>query len=233
MVAAAAKPSPIPSATSNRWAAPAINAEPRCRPLSRRAARGFTLLELALVLAMIVALASIAIPSFRGSMGRQRLRKAAEALRVQCVRTRQRAMNTATTHSLMIAPGSGTFLSVWYAPNLDELNQSQQLTAAAEAESIAALQGGQEVPEGLGRSLPEGVTFREVSATEAPALSASGTALPVDVAASQSILFYPDGSTSTAQVTLAGDENQTITVFLRGLTGGVRVGPIQREGSAP
>jgi hypothetical protein len=45
---------------------------------------------------------------------------------------------------------------------------------------------------------------------------------PVD-AEFQDILFYPDGTTSTAEVTIKNERGKYITIKLRGLTGAARV----------
>jgi hypothetical protein len=42
------------------------------------------------------------------------------------------------------------------------------------------------------------------------------------------IYFFPDGTSSTAQLMLMNEQNQAIRVYLRGLTGLVRLGSVER-----
>jgi hypothetical protein len=44
------------------------------------------------------------------------------------------------------------------------------------------------------------------------------------------VLFYPDGTTSTAVVAVTNERNKSIEVSLRGLTGAVHVGPVESVG---
>jgi hypothetical protein len=41
-------------------------------------------------------------------------------------------------------------------------------------------------------------------------------------------LFFPDGTATTAKIILLGESGRSITVELRSLTGGVKVGEIGR-----
>jgi hypothetical protein len=41
------------------------------------------------------------------------------------------------------------------------------------------------------------------------------------------IFFFPDGTTSNAQMVLANEDQDTVTVTLRGLTGMVRLGRVE------
>ncbi len=43
------------------------------------------------------------------------------------------------------------------------------------------------------------------------------------------IYFFPDGTSSTAQVLLSNDRNEIVRVYLRGLTGMVRVGRVESD----
>ena len=77
--------------------------------------------------------------------------------------------------------------------------------------------------------LPEGTTVETIAVVgSARALSIQEELLTQGAGLMQPILFYPDGTTSTAAVVLVHPEHGKITVKLRGLTGDVSVG--QTEG---
>ena len=55
-----------------------------------------------------------------------------------------------------------------------------------------------------------------------------GSSSTLDAAWSQPILFFPDGTATTAKIIVLGEGGRSITVELRSLTGGVKVGEIGR-----
>ena len=197
--------------------------------------RGFTLLELLLVLALIVTVAAMAAPAFRSTMVRQRLRKGAESVRVEMTRARVRAMNTGMTQALYLGSTNGELLTVPYAPNMEELSDQQQANYQNEQAAVTAIQSGQELPEGTGKRLPEGVSFTDNYVTDDPSLSSSSgqtvNATGVGGAMmSVPILFYVDGSASTARVIVGNERGDSVTVSLRGLTGAIKVSRVSASG---
>jgi len=54
----------------------------------------------------------------------------------------------------------------------------------------------------------------------------STTMLSAEAGWSQPILFYPDGTTSDARLTVANEQGRYIDVTLRGLTGVVKVSDV-------
>ncbi len=55
----------------------------------------------------------------------------------------------------------------------------------------------------------------------------------VEVAWSEPVWFYPDGLTSNARWSLISEDGYQVEVFLRGLTGTVRVGPVRQAPALP
>ena len=81
---------------------------------------------------------------------------------------------------------------------------------------------------GQEKKLPEDVKFLGGQvAAESRGASVSSALGGVELA--QPILFYPDGTTSDAQLVLANEEGASITLDLRGLTGVVQVSPISYQ----
>ncbi|MDH4393622.1 MAG: GspH/FimT family pseudopilin [Aquabacterium sp.] len=75
-------------------------------PMARRPAPGFTLLELAIALAITAILAALSVPTFASMVARQRLHAAAEHLRADIALARQEAGRRAQPVHLVFQPGS-------------------------------------------------------------------------------------------------------------------------------
>jgi Tfp pilus assembly protein FimT len=172
----------------------------------RRPPGGYTLFEVLLVLAILVAVGTIATPIFTKSFEQQRLMKAGDALRTAWSKARLQAMTTGQTHVFRFDYGAGQFVTALWDTG----------DAAVEASGDAA------VTERTGK-LPDGVTFfraeKVVDARTAQTEGAGGQTAP-------QLYFYPDGTTSTAQVLLANNNARYLKVELRGLTGVPKVGEV-------
>ncbi|MCH7689054.1 MAG: hypothetical protein IH899_20665 [Planctomycetes bacterium] len=103
------------------------------------------------------------------------------------------------------------------------------LDAYVEAENVANEETlMNEPPGGANRGakqLPEGVTFvaSKAELDSRAAAVASGMVSGTIDREFQDIVFYPDGTTSTAEVTIKNERGKYITIQLRGLTGVARV----------
>jgi len=167
--------------------------------------RGYTLLELLLVLALMSALAAVAIPSLHGPLADRRLRSAAEHVRAAWLTARSEAMTSGQIYLFRYEPQSNQYtIGPWEGADA-------ALESATPAMSVPRAQ-----------TLPDGVTFvgssqqqdaRSVRATADMGAAAGGgaTAPPV--------LFYADGQTSTVELQLAHELGLGVTLSLRGLTG--------------
>ena len=109
------------------------------------------------------------------------------------------------------------------------------------------LQGSSDVPlmqitggEGQRKELPERITFADAQVDgveQMAAFTEDPTALttpltPTEGSGGSSILFFPDGTTSSALITLENEYGRRIDVSLRGLTGAVLVSDLyDAEGS--
>ncbi len=198
------------------------------QPSTRRS--GFTLLELMLVLAIIAAVGAIAVPSFMGVFDRQRLQASAEKIRLELDRARLEAMRTGqaqmfeclvgqsqySVHPLvqqadMANAGSGATVMT-QTGNLVETTESGMLVGAT-AQSLG----------GDAKELEPKVSFVScVVATDSRAYNVaqqSGGGQVSLTNVGQVILFYPDGSTSNAEVRLQNTRGEVRAVRLRGLTG--------------
>ena len=181
--------------------------------------QGFTLLEISLVLAIMVVVAAVAWPALRTAFQTRRLKAAADQLRTEFGAARVEAMSSGAGQIVRCDPGERTY----------EVKPFDDLDAYVEAENIANEETLMSQPPGGenrgAKQLPEGVTFvasHAVIDSRAAAVAAGMIGGTADTEF-QDILFYPDGTTSTAEVTIKNERGKYITIQLRGLTGVARV----------
>lgn len=94
------------------------------RRSAHAAAPGFTLLELAIALAITAILAAMAVPTFASLVARQRLQAVAEHLRADIALARQEAGRRAQPVHLVFQPGSQWCYTVGTGPAGDCLKQT-------------------------------------------------------------------------------------------------------------
>lgn len=198
------------------------------RHLHRTAAerRAFTLLEIMLTLGIIVAVAVLAWPALDRALIRQRLLKAADRIRAEWCGARVDAMESGQNYVFRYAPEGDRFQ---IRPQATEVTGDQELFG-----DVLADVPGVGVPSGQNAEkppkLPEGVVFLagETAADTRAAMAVSEGDQTNALASgwSNPILFYPDGTTSTARLVLRNERNRCIELNLRGLTGTVTVGEI-------
>jgi prepilin-type N-terminal cleavage/methylation domain-containing protein len=173
---------------------------------------GFSLLEVLLVLALLVVLAALVVPALEGPLAGERLRRSADQLRTAWTRARIRAMQSGEIYAFTFDPDAGTYR---IAP-LEALQ-----AAPAGPGGDASVRG----PAGASTGqLPEDVVFYLGAAAD-PSGRADSPGLQADNGAPL-IVFYPDGTSSTAEVWLRNETAQAVPVLLRGLTGVSRVGDV-------
>jgi hypothetical protein len=183
--------------------------------------RAFTLLELLLVLGMLVVLSGMAWPVLDRLLTSERLAKSADRMRAVWTTARGGAIE------------SGRILAFRYEPDgaryrlelKDETDESERAEEGLPS-SVAKLP--------LEQTLPSGVRFvaqeDDEAKTEEPVEpAASDSPDQTDASLSEPILFFPDGTCSTARLTLRNDSGWRVEVQLRGLTGVVTSGRPQRS----
>ena len=213
---------------------------------SRSARKGLTLMEMLLVMALMVIVASLAAPAFRRPMENFRLRKAGDAIRIAFTRARIRAMKSGQTHLFRYqVGGNGYTVELWRADDAYlEAGMEVDVNETAPLGNLSGAQGSQGdanvdldvFMSGVQEELPEGVRFHgglieadmraamldETSSNGAgPGLNANPGLAGGDGQSSwsQPILFYPDGTTSDAKVLLVNRNTVFVRIDLRGLTG--------------
>lgn len=195
--------------------------------------RGFTLLEILLVLMLMIAVWAIVWPALDKPMAAERLRASADQLRSELTRGRVAAMRTGRAHVLSVDLTTGRFT----------LAPADGITPTSTTAPVAATSPTMSVVAPPGRTLPDGIRLTELLAVDdvtpppavaqqqpptetqvatGPAASGSPTTTAMTSPPS-SIFFHPDGSTSSARITLANQHGVSLLLELRGLTGATRV----------
>jgi prepilin-type N-terminal cleavage/methylation domain-containing protein len=200
---------------------------------TRRGRRGLTLVEVLLVLALLVIMAGFTWPALERPIAGHTLRKAADRVRSEWIRTRVKAMSDGETYCFRCAAGYGQYVIECQAgaqPMAGELF-AEGFAGSVDSSGASLASNPKE------GSLPEGITFYadDPALDDAAGMAADGSDEPPLGAQvwSDPILFYPDGTNSGARLQLKNEYDRTIELTLRGLTGTVTVGELQSVGESP
>lgn len=246
----------------------------RCAGKAYVPRRGVTLLELALVLAIIGVMAALAVPPVTRAFKNEKLRKAGQLVRNEFAKARIRAMESGVTYEFKYVIGGSSFQVNPRASLQDALEMSNAAmngdlggTSAADVNPFAptpqmagqlAGQASGSIQSGIPPrgQLVEGVRFvggdleldaraqaseqeaqQSTGATGLVGQMAAGTT-PLDAVGSEGqwatpILFYPDGTTSNAQLILGNQRARYVVLRLRSLTGMCRVSDLLLEDEVP
>lgn len=202
------------------------------RIATKHARLAFTLFELLLVLAVLVALAGIAVPTFDSMVSSRRLQQSTDQVRNQLAEARVAAMRTGQAQVLRATLQTGDYsITPWLGGNEDQ-DASAGATVADSSGQIVKTQStsGQGVSTSAVdtsadlKQLLEGVQFAAVETLidnrSALDLEKSGeTASAGNNGISTPVLFYPDGSSTTAQIILVDTKGRRMAIQIRGVTG--------------
>ncbi|GIW96832.1 MAG: hypothetical protein KatS3mg111_0165 [Pirellulaceae bacterium] len=206
---------------------------------------GFTLIELLLVLSMMAALAAIAAPRMTTLFERQQLSAAAYQIKLEWEETRLEAMRTGQVQVFLCEVGTGRYRVAPLLRAADYANAGEGAEVLSSAGTVVETQASGFVnPASDGSAdslshqwdqLEDGIVFRAcrvatdmrsyLTAQEAQVAVAAGTSV-------QQVLFYPDGSTTTAEVQLENQRGDVWAVRLRGLTGHTEIVRLQSVAEA-
>ncbi len=184
--------------------------------------RGFTLVEILIVMAVLVVIFAMAVPLIRKPLVRREVQSAADSVRTKMFHARIGAMRSSHVYTFQYQPGSGT-----YRVSPQELASAQTADGSQGATEDPVLADGEHQPSEDG-SLPDGM---RLIADDSPDPDASDAA-PAAIAQggdggngwSDPIFFYPDGTTSDARLIVASGRGYAIHIRIRGVTGNVVVG---------
>ncbi len=197
-----------------------------CFPDRRPIRRAYTLLELLIVLAVVLAVVSLSWPALERPMAKSRLQSAAKQLRVALARSRLEAIESGTARQFRYQPGTGYFEVS--APSTSE-GAGLLLPAGTEDAGKGGVFGDDPSAQQAAQyELPDGVLFFDPSAPDAAPLEPDAPASYGSMIWSAPIIFYPNGRTFNTRIRLHGEYDYYVDVMLRGLTGAGRVGKVRR-----
>lgn len=198
----------------------------RCR---QERSRGFTLLELLVVLTLLAILAAVSWPAVRGLLAKSQLQSSAKQLRAALIRARLDAMETGSVRQFRYQPGTGRY-EISTLASLDEKQEQESALPDLLGEEKSGALGSGPVEE----TLAGDAWFQTPDAEDAllglPATAPEEELDPAlaDPEWSATVLFFPNGRTSSARFRLAGAQGYTVEVSLRGITGVTTIGPVER-----
>lgn len=201
---------------------------------NRRSA--FTMLEVMLVLAVIAAISALVWPSLQRPFATQRLRRAAEQVRMHLIKTRTRAITTGETFSFTCQRDKPLY-RIECRTNNEAALQTVTVASSGGSQSGGTLaayaapsNNHSAIIPPVDEMLPDGINFAgddvSLDARSGQIAAQDLVSGSVDISWSQPILFYPDGTASSARVALVGDRGRAIVVEIRGVTGGAKIGDI-------
>lgn len=198
-----------------------------------RSSSGFTLLELLLVVAVLAAIASLTLPQIAWLLGDRRVVRAADQVREELMMARIDAMRNGRimmldgeidSNQLRIRP----YFSMADSVNaIDQTGSQSGLLSGADQGMLTTVMDDESQTKMI--DLPEEISVANIAVVSA-ARAAEITQANLSNEASgfsSPILFYPDGTTSTAAVVVSDPKYGKITVKLRGITGDVTIGELE------
>lgn len=190
------------------------------RSAARGLRRGFTLIEVLLVLALAVAVTAVALPALGRPWASQRLRSAADLIRAEWTRARFKAISTGQTVVFRYTPEGNRYLTEVCAT--DDFSAWAGEFGALGQEDYGFRARCEE------RVLPQGVTFVGAEVQADTRTEATDAQLaPSSAEWSDAICFYADGTASTARLVLTNEYSDWVEVTLRGLTGVITTGDVR------
>ena len=194
-------------------------------PIVHWSRRGYSLLELVIVLAIIASLSAIAWPRIRPGLHRSQLREAASQLAAEFSDARQKAIRAGSIEEFWFQPGSRSyeFRTAVSAPS--EQPESDSYIEAR------AVQQFERWPATLHNAvqLPDGIVFAPRDEPQEFDHATAVNAIFPDSQPAPDVRFFPDGrATETVVRIVLQDTHEVVSVRLRGLTGGATLGPVEK-----
>lgn len=206
---------------------------PLVGPLTVSRRNAFTLLELLLTLALLAAIAAITLPQVGMLLGDRRLVRAGDQLRAEMTRLRVDAMRQGRVMMLDgMIEGNQVRIKPFYsvADSTEAIDQTGSQQALLTGATQGVVTGVQVNPEETTETidLPEGIMVQGVAVVSAArAMEIEQLNLANQGQGwSRPILFYPDGSTSTAAITLIDETYGKVVIRIRGITGDVTLSEV-------
>lgn len=219
----------------------------RSRTLRPKRRSGYTLFEMLMVQALLVAMVAASWPALRSPLGKSQLVDAAKQLRVELIKARHRAIETGVAQQFRYQPGADVYEIAPAGKKKSTKNESVSLSSRTISESrSSSLDANDETETVTCRKLPSDVCFsdgamKDESDSEQVSEAVAEETKPERTTESWStgdeewsspVVFHPNGRTSNAKISLRGASDFEIEVSLRGLTGIASIGDAHRASEA-
>jgi len=189
---------------------------------------GYTLLEMLLTLAVLAVLVGTIVPGALRLYADSRFSEASEMVRAQVAGTRTRAIESGLVYQFRYEPDGRHFVSCPYEREIEPTNPNAIGTGATVGVGKFSKFAG-ELPNGFkfnacctGGAMGGGIASQFLDGLpDAQSLASLGWSPP--------IVFAGDGTAMDAAFELVDPRKQSIRFEVRGLTGSVKLGPIQSE----
>ena len=177
--------------------------------------RGFTILEMVLVLAVLLIAVGISWPAVQRSYESQQLRQSAELVQVRMMAARVHALDTGILYQFRYEPGGRRFLAVPC--------EQDPATAGSLAEGTATPKLAGMLPQSVqfDADIPSQQNLTHIADSDLVGLPDAG--LYQGANWGPPILFHSDGTASAAAVRLIDKQKQSLRLIVRPLTGGVTI----------
>ncbi len=196
--------------------------------------RAFTLFEMLLVLSILVVALSIAVPTYEAMITSRRIFNSVENVRLELQRARLEAIKTGQAQAFRCQVGQSQFTVQPWLKASDSVEASAGATIITElgqaidtASTSSGVVSNMADPTAGQKLLEEGILFASADIlNDMRSLSEQSTSDSMQSAMSgwsQPILFYPDGSATTAHIVIQNARGRRMAVQLRGLTGEAKV----------
>ncbi|WP_437205489.1 pilus assembly FimT family protein [Planctomicrobium sp. SH664] len=200
---------------------------------ARRSRSAFTLLEILLVLAVIVAVIAISYPRLNGMVRQQRMQGVTEEIRRFLDRARVRAIEEGRTLEVRVEANGRHYLLLPHDA-VDPEEVASSLRPGAQADAATTRQQDPflvlRMPEEFHFYLPNamlGDAPRAERISEQLLDIVQNSYVARDLVWCQPILYFPDGTATDGKVTVMDQNRRYVNLFVRGLTGGVATTPIK------
>ena len=202
-------------------------------PTPSRNQQAFTLLEVLLVLAILAAAMAIAVPTYDSMIVETRLQRSAEMLELEMQRARVEALRTGQSQVFRFQVGGDSFTSQPWLDANDSINAGPGATVQSMSGQLVETSanpydiGTAVTSTGSELKLEEGIQFESADtlsdSRSAMAQAEAGLDMQSGVSWSSPILFYSDGSSTTAEIIIKDSRGRRRAIQIRGLTGQARV----------
>ena len=180
--------------------------------------RGVTLIEVILVVTLLSAMAALSYPSIDRMLIQLSMNEAVAPVRNHLAGSRIRALDAGLTWQFRFEPGGRRYLAVPYEfEEIDGDEQQQQ----AQIELLRRVSG--QLPEGYSFTAADDATSSTEALNELAVSGLSNESKLMETTWSSPVLFYSDGTATTASFDVVDEALRSRRFSVRALTGGVRV----------